>query len=203
MSRRATSTAADPVGLHHRAAEDLRFIRATMESSTRFTSVSGAGLIAVGAIAMGGAALAAGVEPAGATWLSSWLGTAAVASAVALAAAAVKARRAGTPLLSRAGRRFLLALAPPLVAGAILTPILFGNGLAERLPGAWLLLYGAGVVTGGAFSIRVVPIMGLAFMAAGALALALPPLDPEWTMAAGFGGLHIGFGALIARRHGG
>ncbi|HUP20905.1 MAG TPA: hypothetical protein VM778_13285, partial [Gemmatimonadota bacterium] len=128
---------------------------------------------------------------------------AATAAGVAVATTARKARRSGASILSRAGRRFLLSLAPPIVAGALLTPALVEGGLATRLPGAWLLLYGAGVVTGGAFSIRIVPVMGLAFMVAGAAALAAPGLDPDWVMAAGFGGLHLVFGAVIARRHGG
>ncbi len=203
MHTRPSRPPDDPVDLHHRAAEDLRFIRDTMEGSTRFTSVSGAGLAGVGLVAVAGAALAAWTEPAADAWVALWIGVAVVAAAVGIVGNAAKARSSGASLLSRAGRRFFLSLAPPLAAGALLTPVLLEGGLATRLPGAWLLLYGAGVVTGGAFSIRTVPVMGLAVMLAGAVALALPRIDPDWTMAAGFGGLHLGFGAWIARRHGG
>ena len=71
------------------------------------------------------------------------------------------------------------------------------------LPGCWLLLYGAAAATGGAFSVRIVPILGLCFMALGVVAFAVPAAWGHWFMAAGFGGLHIGFGLVIARKYGG
>lgn len=189
-----------------------------MEGSTRFTAVSGLGEIGVGGVGMLAAYLAAR-EPMAGGWLAVWLGAAAVAGPLTLAATAWKARRADAALLSRPGRRFLLALVPPMVSAALLTVVLFRAGLADLLPGTWLLLYGAGVVTGGAFSIRVIPVMGCAFMLAGAATLlafphgtaaaglawsaAAPPVWADLVMAAGFGGLHLLFGALIAWKHGG
>ena len=92
---------------------------------------------------------------------------------------------------------------PPLLAGAVLTAVLVQAGSYMALPGLWLLLYGAAVVTGGAFSVRIVPGMGLCFMALGAISLLAPSAWGNWFLMLGFGGLHILFGTIIARRHGG
>jgi hypothetical protein len=123
--------------------------------------------------------------------------------AVGVSAVFWKARRAEIPVFARPGRKFVLSLFPPLLAGAVLTVVIYRAGLVSLLPGLWLLLYGAGVVTGGAFSVKVVPVMGLCFMLAGVLALFCPAGWGNGFMAAGFGGLHIIFGAIIARRYGG
>jgi hypothetical protein len=188
--------------LRARAEDDLRAIRLAMEGSARFTSVSGAGEMAVGASALLAAGVAAS-QDSPAAWLAVWMIEAVVAAGISLAAAARKARRGGGTLWSLPARRFALSLAPPLAAGAALTPILYNAGLLDVLPGAWLLLYGAGVVTGGAFSVRVVPLTGTAFMLAGMAALLLPDLGRDAWMAAGFGGIHLVFGSALARSHGG
>jgi hypothetical protein len=114
-----------------------------------------------------------------------------------------KARKSGAPLSTQPARRFAFAYLPPFVAGVVLTAAFVASGLTPRLPGYWLLLYGTAVATGGAFSVRIVPVMGLCFMLLGALALAAPVAWGHYFMAAGFGGLHIGFGLVIARKYGG
>ena len=137
-------------------------------------------------------------------WVLVWLADACVGAAIALSTMAMKARRAGTPLSSAApAHRFALGYLPPLVAGVVLTPVFVLGGLMARLPGCWLLLYGTAAATGGAFSVRIVPILGLCFMALGVVAFAVPAAWGHWFMAAGFGGLHIGFGLVIARKYGG
>lgn len=183
-------------------AEDLRFIRDTMERASAFTAVSGWGQVISGVTALGAAAVAA-QQSSSFGWLRVWLAEGIVAVVIGLLACTWKANRRGLPLFSGPARKVALGLAPPLVAGAFLTFVLFRAGLQAALPAAWLLLYGAGIMTGGAYSVSIVPVMGLCFMVVGSLAVLGPATWGNWFLAAGFGGLHILFGFLIARRHGG
>ena len=201
LFRPAPSDAPSPT-LHARAMDNLSFIRSTMERATAFTAVPGWGGVAMGVTALA-ATLVAGQSRSPGEWLTVWLGASVLALAIGGGAMVLKARRGGTTVFSYSGRRFVLSYLPPLVVGALLTLVLVRAGLYHALPGTWLLLYGTGVVTGGAFSVRVVPIMGLCFMGLGALALLAPAHWGEWLLALGFGGLHILFGIIIARRHGG
>ena len=190
-----------PPALHTRAMDNLRFIRETMERAGHFTAVPGWGGVLMGTTACA-ASLVAGA-PGERRWLLVWLGDAAVAALVGLVAVARKARASASPLLAEPSRRFALAYLPPLAAGAALTVVFVASGLAARLPGCWLLLYGTAVATGGAMSVRVVPVMGLVFMTLGVGAFAAPSSWGNIFMAAGFGGLHIAFGLIIARKYGG
>ena len=192
----------DTPALHDRAMDNLRFIRETMERAGAFTAVPGLGGVAVGVTALGAAALAARA-PSLPLWLAVWLGEAIVALVIGGWALARKAHAANDPILSGPARRFGLSFLPPMVVGGLLTVALYRSGVPQALPATWLLLYGAGVATAGAFSVRIVPVMGLCFMLVGAVALFGPPPWGNWCMAAGFGGLHVVFGAIIARRYGG
>jgi hypothetical protein len=184
------------------AIDDLRFIRETMESAASFTAVPGWGGVMIGITALG-AALVASLRAQVVWWVAVWGLEALCAFAVGASAAFWKARKVQTPLFSRPGRKFVLGLFPPMLAAAVLSAVIYRAGVYYLLPGIWLLLYGAGVVTGGAYSVKVVPIMGLCFMFAGMVALLSPPAWANSIMAAGFGGLHIVFGTIIARRYGG
>ena len=191
-----------PEPIHAHAIENLRFICETMERAGAFTAVPGWGGVGMGVSALV-AAVISGPPDDTTRWVAVWLIDAVVAVVIALAAMARKAKVSGVSLTGVPAVRFALAFAPPLVAGIVLTPVFVLMGLTARLPGCWLLNYGTAVATGGAFSVRVVPIMGLCFMALGTIAFAVPAAWGHWLMAAGFGGLHILFGLIIARRYGG
>lgn len=195
-----------PVALHDRAMDNLQYIRETMERSASFTHVSGAGGVMMGSVALAAAALAT-TAGSPAEWVTIWLVAAGIALAVAVLFMARKSRADGSTLLTGPGRKFAWTVTPPLVAGAILTVALVRVGSIDMLPGMWLLLYGAGVVAGGSHSVRPIPIMGAGFMLVGLAALLAPSgWDTMWGnawMAAGFGVLHVVFGAIIWRKHGG
>lgn len=192
----------EPPALHTRAMDNLRYIRETMEGASAFTGVPGWGGVAMGLTALITAVLASRQSTAG-WWLATWIGDALVSVSIAAWAVNRKVKRAAIPLLSKSGRKFALSFSPPMLAGLLLTIALYRTGLVHMLPGAWLLLYGAAVANAGAFSIKIVPTMGICFMLCGAAALFSPPDWANAYMAAGFGGLHILFGFVIARRHGG
>jgi hypothetical protein len=187
--------------LPQRALEDLRYIRETMERSSTLTATSGWGQVLVGSTAIAAAIIAAR-QPTQQRWLAVWLIEASLALSISLLAMTRKARRAGLPLTSGPGRKFALGFLPCVVVAILLTAAFARLSLTALLPALWLLLYGAGVITGGAFSIPLLPAMGTSFLAMGTFALFFPGRGNAF-MAAGFGGLHILFGLLIARKHGG
>ena len=192
-----------PAALHAHAMDELRFIRSTMERAGAFTAIPGWGGVIIGLSALVAATLAGAPRNDDLRWFVIWLADALIASIVAVVTIVRKARASGLPLGGTIARRFALASAPPLTAGVILTAVFLRSDLLARLPGCWLLMYGVGLTTGGAFSVRAIPIMGLWFMALAVGAFAAPIAWGQFFMAAGFGGLHIIFGLLIARRYGG
>lgn len=191
-----------PVALDDRARDNLRFIRETMERAGSFTAVPGWGGVAMGITALGAAAIAS-FQDSRLAWLVTWMLEATIAIAIASWTAFTKARGSGASLFSGPGRRFVYSFAPPILVGGLLTVVLVREGLFGSIAGMWLLLYGTAVVTGGAFSIRIVPLMGLCFIVLGAVALFSPANWSNAELAVGFGGFHILFGGVIARKYGG
>jgi hypothetical protein len=199
---RSLSDPAKTIGLHDQAMDNLRFIRSTMENAGSFTAVPGVGGMLMGATAFF-AAFAAHLSAGPRAWLAIWIGEALLALAIGIGFSARKARLAGSALLSRPFHRFVFAMAPPVAAGAILTLMLNQAGFVHFLPAVWLLLYGAAIACAGAFSVRVIPMMGVSFLALGAVAAIAPVAWLDALLAIGFGGLHIVFGWIIARNYGG
>ena len=191
-----------PQPLSDRAIENLRYIRETMTRSSSFTAVPGLGQVTIGVTALAAAWLAHRQQTTLA-WLSVWLAEALVALTLGGVTMVRKSRAVKDPMVTGPGRRVLLGFLPAFGSAAVLTAPLVLAGVPALLPGVWMLLYGTGVVAGGAFSVRPVPLMGICFLVVGTGALFTPAAWGDIWMATGFGGLHIVFGSVIARRYGG
>jgi hypothetical protein len=193
-----------PDALRDHAVDNLRYIREAMERASAFTSIPGWGGFAIGITALVTTAIA---EPMTAwsprQWLITWLGEAVVAAVIGSLAMWRKGSRAGTPFMSGAARRFFISYFAPMIAGAVLTFAIVRGGNLEPLPSVWMLLYGVAFVSSGAFSLRMIPVMGVCFMAFGTLAAFVPLAVGNLLLGAAFGGLHIIFGVIIARNYGG
>jgi len=193
-----------PDALRDHAVDNLRYIRDAMERASAFTSIPGWGGFLIGITALATTAIS---EPMTAwnprRWLITWLIEAAIAAAIGAVTMWRKGLHAETPFMSGAARRFFVSYFAPLIAGAVLTVAIMRGGTLETLPSVWLLLYGVAFVSSGAFSIRVIPVMGLCFMIFGILAAFVPLAVGNLLLGAAFGGLHIIFGLIIARNYGG
>jgi len=191
----------EPLELHEHAMDNLKYIRQTLERAGEFTAVPGKGGVLMGLVAVL-AAQVAKRQPGASGWLTIWMLAAVIAMSIGLAGATLKSRRFQMPLFSGPGRKFIAGFAPGILAGAVLTAVLYRAGVPGFLPGVWLLLYGAAVLAGGSASVRVVPMMGACFMFAGTVALLLPGWN-DVLLPVGFGGLHLIFGTVIWTKYGG
>ena len=189
------------VSIDDHASENLRYIRETMERAGSFTAVPGWGGVVMGASAIVAAVLASRMQTPEA-WFAVWMGEAAFAFVVGCWSMIRKAKTARV-FLKGPGRIFALGLCPAMFAAIALTAVLYSHGNFSLLPGLWLLLYGVAIVAAGTNSVRIVPVMGVCFMAVGVLALVLGSEWADVSMGVGFGILQILFGGLIARRYGG
>jgi hypothetical protein len=192
----------NPPAMQARAMDNLQFIRDTMEAAGSFTAVSGWGQVVIGATAVIAAPVAERFGH-GKDWVMVWVAEAFLALLISVWFMYNKARSASLPLLTGTARKLLFSFTPVFVVGMLVTLAFMQRGLYGLLPAVWMLLYGSGVVAAGAFSVRIIPVMGAAFIVVGAAALFAPA---EWSaalMVLSFGVLHMAFGVLIARRHGG
>lgn len=193
----------EPAFLHERALDDLRYIRSAVENAGPFTAVSGVGGVLMGTIGLAATALAAYEVARPERWLSIWIAAAVVAAIAGVFGMVRKSRSTGASLLSGPARRFALAFFPAIAVGGALTVALAMRGTYDLLPPLWLLLYGVAVTASGAFSVRVVPFMGLALLSIGVVAFFVPFAFANLLLGAGFGLVHVAGGLVIIRRYGG
>ncbi len=192
----------EPVNIGDRALDNLKFIRETMERSTVFTSVPGYGGILMGATALGAAYISQMQTNLRAEYFV-WLAEAVLAFFIGLLAMWQKSKISQTPLVSTPAKKLLVNALPPMLCGVFITLGLWRLGDFEAMIPTWILCYGAAVVCGGAYSVKVVPVMGWCFIALGAATFFLSANYGQVMMALSFGVLHIIFGAIIGRRFGG
>lgn len=198
-----TRPSSTPHSIHERALADIRYIRSAVESAGEFTAVPGLGGVAMGVIGLLASAVAATETAVPVRWLTVWLAAAVMATSIGLVSMIRKSRRAGGSLVSAPARRFALAFLPAIVAAIALTTALTARGAFDLLPSLWLLLYGGAVAAGGALSVRVVPVMGVALLAIGLVAFFVPFQAANLLLGLGFGVAHVITGVLIMRRYGG
>jgi hypothetical protein len=201
LSRTFRETAPMPqakiVNLDMHAIATLRHIRAAMD---------GAGSVAIpgsAGIAMGVIGLAAGglslLPNFASHWLLIWLVAAPIASMVGALLLTRSGSIATFAATGTPGRKLAFGLLPSLFAGAVMTAVLCKIARIDAIPGTWLLLYGCALVSASVSTTVIVAWMGVYFAGLGVLALASPVTFHVPLLTAGFGGLHIVFGILIAR----
>ena len=136
-------------------------------------------------------------------WLAIWLFAAPVALLFGGAFVARQVARRGHTRYLGPARKFLLCLCPALLAGAVLTWVLWSGRMTSLIPGMWLLLYGCAVLSASTVTIagiaRLICVMGALFLALGSMTFVLPTTLHTLMLGLGFGVLHIIFGILIGR----
>jgi len=193
---------AEPTSIGTGAAENLRYIRNTIEAAQTFTAIPAKGCFAMGLIA-GAAALLETLPLLAPHWLALWLGAAALACGSALYFMEAKAFSLGLSLKRAVAQRFFMSVVPAFAAGGILTFALLNIATRPVITSLWLLMYGVGLTACGAFSVPAVLKGGIAFMALGTVALLLPAEAAPTLLAVGFGGIHLALGFVIGRYYGG
>ncbi len=191
-----------PAPIESRALGTLAYIRASIESSSSMDVPGMAGIVMglIGVLA----ALVVSVPRWSSEWLAIWLVAAILALLLGGALVARQVAQRGHARYWGPARRFLLCLCPALMAGAVLTFVLWDAGLSGVIPGMWLLLYGCAVLSASTVTTagvaRLICIMGMMFAALGAAAFLLPAAAHNSMLGLGFGAVHIVFGILIGRQ---
>ena len=190
-----------PVAIDSHALGTLNYIRSSIEAAGAF-AVPGTAGVAMGAVGLAATGLAC-VPALSGHWIGIWLSASILASGLGVVLIARHRAGHGLTLYRGPARRFVLCLCPALLAGGVLTAVLWQSGESRLLPGMWLLLYGSVVLSATLLTapamMRLIGIMGALFVLWGAVAFELPLRWHNFVLGAGFGVLHLAFGLLIGR----
>jgi len=192
--------------------DSLLYIRRTLDAAGRLSTVSGSGIFFVGILALAavlvnvritGTPWGAGAQPYHSYALVVWAALLVLSAAIAAFSMASKSRHTGLVFWSPVLRKALWPFSAPMALGAILSAAVIRAQNPEFLPVIWLGCYGAALTAAGVMSVSPVRWMGISFLVLALSAVFLPASAGLALLAAGFGMLHIIFGAYIHWRHDG
>jgi len=175
-----------------------------MERAGRYSHVSALSAAVAGALALAGAIVSKVLQvnynvPARAAPLAAVWGAVLCLSILQAAAFHIaKCRRRGEPAWSHLTCQVVVAMLPALFVGAAITVYGFQTGQLDLLPPIWLLAYGSSLMGLGLYAGGRIQIVGALFMLLGAAGLWWWKEYGLRLMFAGFGGLHILLGVLLA-----
>lgn len=197
----------------NKAEKELAQIKAMMERSTRFISLSGFSGVLAGIYALVGAGLAwywissldtpgpgDSNDPSVGDTMNAILITAAVILIMAIGTAYLlsqkKSKKSAHRMWSPAGRRFLMALMVPVISGGLFSFALLHEGYFHFIPACTLVFYGLGLYGASHFTLGEIKNLGLGQLLLGFVAA----FHPEYGLicwALGFGVLHVIYGSMM------
>lgn len=189
------------------AAAHLKTIRALMERATVYRALSAPAALVAGVLTL----LVCGVllrlepssrlSPQGFIWL--WIGVLGVVTAYNFRLLYRSAERRGDPFASSGMKLALRAVAPPLLAGFVLSSTLSNH--YTDVVSCWILFYGLGLLAMGSFAPRSLLLLGGGFFVCGLASFSpvIRALDGrQWQsavsyMALTFGALHLIYAVCV------
>ena len=197
-------------------------IKAMMEKSTRFLSLSGLSGVAAGTIALIGAAIAFFAldyhhrymdinaylsEGMYCQWrqnlpllIADGIGVLVLAIGSAMFFTIRKAKKDGNRLWNPAAKRLLINLFIPLATGGIIFMIMLYHGLVYLVAPFTLIFYGLALINASKFTLDEIRTLGISEIVLGLLASFLVGYGLLF-WAVGFGLLHIFYGIYMYRKH--
>lgn len=200
--------------------DQLQHIRQMMEQSSRFISLSGLSGIAAGACALGGAYFASGIinssrgnvlreldtniyngnispkEYMGNSLFQIAMITLIAAFILAFIFTWLRSKKTNTPLWGTTSKRLLVNMAVPMIAGAAYILKLIQHGSFGMIAPGCLIFYGLALVNASKYTLGEVRFLGYGQIILGILNLFYIGYG-LYFWAAGFGVLHIVYGAIM------